>query len=116
MADKTTRAFGEKQLYRFSGQLAHTSGAVTLPVILSNYPAHGFITCAHASDGSIVESAEFEYGSSGTVNIIRGTANVVANAATAAKVQLGAAAPANPVVITNATAAGLNTMITLWYS
>lgn len=112
----STRTFGIKNVFKWQGQLAATSGSVTLPTITSNYPAKGLIECAHASNGTIVESAEFEYGSGGSVSLIWNTDNVVANAATASKVQIGAATPANPVVITNGTAAALNTMIVLHYS
>jgi hypothetical protein len=102
--------------YKYEVSLIATTGTTTLPTLTANQGAHGFMSCAHASTGALTESAEFEFGSDGVVNLIRASANVVANAATAAKVQIGAAAPANPVVITNATGAALNTMITLWYS
>ena len=91
---------------------------ITLPTITANYPAHGFIHCAHASTGVISESAEFEYGSTGAVQIIRGTANIEANGATAGKISLGAAVSANPVVIKNNLGGGVsvNVMIALWYN
>lgn len=102
--------------YRYRGPLADTA-TVTLPTITANYPAHGFIHCAHASTGVISESAEFEYGSTGAVQIIRGTANIEVNAATAGKISLGAAVSANPVVIKNNLGGGVsvNAMIILSY-
>ena len=102
--------------YRYAAAMADTT-IVTLPTITANYPAHGFIQCAHASTGAISESAEFEYGSDGNVSIIRGTANIEAGGATAGKISLGPVADANPVVIKNNLGGGVsvNVMITLWY-
>ncbi len=103
--------------YRYAAALADT-GTITLPTITANWPAHGFIHCAHASTGVISESAEFEYGSTGAVQIIRGTANIEANGATAGKISLGPAVAANPVVIKNNLGGGVsvNVVITLWYN
>ena len=103
--------------YRYAAALADT-GIITLPTITANYPAHGFIHCAHASTGVISESAEFEYGSTGVVQIIRGTTNIEANGATAGKISLGAVVSANPVVIKNNLGGGVsvNAMVTLWYN
>lgn len=103
--------------YRYAAALADT-GTITLPTITGNWPAHGFIHCAHASTGVISESAEFEYGSTGAVQIIRGTANIEANGATAGKISLGPAVSANPVVIKNNLGGGVsvNAMVTLWYN
>jgi len=103
--------------YRYAAALADTA-TITLPTITANYPAHGFIHCAHASTGVISESAEFEYGSNGAVQLIRGTENIEANGATAGKISLGPAVAANPVVIKNNLGGGVsvNTMITLWYN
>ena len=66
----------------------------------------------------ISESAEFEFGSTGEVQIIRGTANIEAGGATAGKISLGPVADANPVVIKNNLGGGVsvNVMITLWYA
>ena len=102
--------------YRYAAALAD-AGTITLPTITANWSAHGFIHCAHASTGVISESAEFEYGSTGAVQIIRGTANIEANGATAGKISLGPAVAANPVVIKNNLGGGVsvNAMITLWY-
>ena len=90
---------------------------ISLPTITANFPAHGFIQCAHASTGVISESAEFEYGSDGNVSIIRGTANIEAGGATAGKISLGPVTDANPVVIKNNFGGGVavNAMITIWY-
>jgi len=103
--------------YRYAAALADT-GTITLPTITANRPAHGFIHCAHASTGVISESAEFEYGSTGVVQIIRGTANIEANGATVGKISLGAVVSANPVVIKNNLGGGVsvNALITLWYN
>ena len=103
--------------YRYAAALADTA-TITLPTITANWPAHGFIHCAHASTGEISESAEFEYGSTGAVQIIRGTANIEANGATAGKISLGAAVSANPVVIKNNLGGGVsvNTTVYLWYN
>ncbi|MFH2076210.1 MAG: hypothetical protein ABIJ57_12835 [Pseudomonadota bacterium] len=102
--------------YRYAAALADT-GTITLPTITGNWPAHGFIHCAHAATGVISESAEFEYGSTGAVQIIRGTANIEANGATVGKISLGPAVAANPVVIKNNLGGGVsvNAMVTLWY-
>ena len=109
--------FGGGYYWASAATLADT-GTVTLPTITANYPAHGFIQCAHASTGVISESAEFEFGSTGAVQIIRGTANIEANAATAGKISIGPAVAANPVVIKNNLGGGVsvNAMITLWYA
>ena len=113
MVDNSRMATGR---YRYAAALADT-GTITLPTITANWPAHGFIHCAHASTGVISESAEFEYGSTGAVQIIRGTANIEANGATAGKISLGPAVSANPVVIKNNLGGGVsvNVMVTLWY-
>jgi len=52
------------------------------------------------------------------VQIIRGTANIEANGATAGKISLGATVSANPVVIKNNLGGGVsvNAMVTLWYN
>ena len=103
--------------YRYAAALAD-GATITLPTITANWPAHGFIHCAHASTGVISESAEFEYGSTGTVQLIRGTANIEANGATAGKISLGPAVAANPVVIKNNLGGGVsvNIIIILWYA
>uniref|UniRef100_A0A6H1ZAP4 Uncharacterized protein n=1 Tax=viral metagenome TaxID=1070528 RepID=A0A6H1ZAP4_9ZZZZ len=103
--------------YRYAAALAD-AGTINLPTITANWPAHGFIHCAHASTGVISESAEFEYGSTGEVQIIRGTANIEAGGATVGKISLGPAIDANPVVIRNNLGGGVsvNALITLWYN
>ena len=102
--------------YRYAAALPD-GAIITLPTITANYPAHGFILCAHASTGVISESAEFEFGSTGEVQIIRGTANIEAGGATAGKISLGPVADANPVVIKNNLGGGVsvNALVTLWY-
>ncbi len=113
MVDNSRMATGR---YRYAAALADT-GTITLPTVTANWPAHGFIHCAHASTGVISESAEFEFGSTGAVQIIRGTVNIEANGATAGKISLGPAVSANPVVIKNNLGGGVsvNVMVTLWY-
>jgi hypothetical protein len=103
--------------YRYAAAMADTT-TITLPTITVNYPAHGFIHCAHASTGVISESAEFEFGSTGAVQIIRGSANIEANGATAGKISLGAAVSANPVVIKNNLGGGVsvNVLVNLDYN
>lgn len=103
--------------YYYAAALAD-GDTVTLPTITANYPAHGFIHCAHASTGVISESAEFEFGSTGEVQIIRGTANIEAGGATAGKISLGPVADANPVVIKNNLGGGVsvNVLIVLDYA
>lgn len=102
-------------IYKPSLATVADTGTMTLPTLTANYPGYGALTAAHASDGSISESAEFEVGSDGSVNLIRATANVEANGATAGKLSIGPAVPANPVVITNNTGATLNIMVRFWY-
>ncbi len=89
-------------------------GHVDLPTITANYSGHGFIQVSSA--GTIVESAEFEIDSTGTAQIIRGTANVVVNANTDGKMCIGTAAAQNPMVIKDRLGAGTRYhMITFWY-
>ena len=89
-------------------------GHVDLPTITANYAAHGFIQVSSA--GTIVESAEFEIDSTGTTQLIRGTANVVVNADTDGKMCIGTAAAQNPMIVKDRLGAGTRYhMITLWY-
>lgn len=103
--------------YRYAAALAD-GDEITLPTITGNWSAHGFIYCAHASTGVISDSAEFEFGSTGEVQIIRGSSGIEAGGATAGKVSLGPVADANPVKIKNNIGGGTsrNVMITLWYN
>lgn len=89
-------------------------GTIILPTIATDYAAHGFIQVS--SSGVINESAEFEIDSAGTAALIRGTANVVANADTDGKVCIGTAATQNPMTIRNRLGGTRSVMITLWYS
>lgn len=73
-------------------------GSVTLPTITANYSGHGFVRTSSA--GAVNDSAEFEVGSNGTVNLIRGTANIAVGAACAnAKICISTAATQNPVIV-----------------
>ena len=114
LVDNTRMATGT---YRYAAALAD-GDSVTLPTITANFPAHGFIHCAHASTGVISESAEFEFGSTGEVQLIRGSANIEAGGATAGKISLGPVADANPVVIKNNLGGGIsvNVLIALSYA
>ncbi len=66
----------------------------TLPSLVNN--GHGFITV-----GSDVERTEFTVDSAGTVNIIMGSDNVVANANTDTAFCIGTAATQNPLILKN---------------
>jgi hypothetical protein len=88
-------------------------GHIDLPTITANCAAHGFIQVS--SSGIINESAEFEINSTGNAALIRGTANVVANADTDTKVCIGTAAAQNPMIIKNRLGGTRNIMITLCY-
>jgi hypothetical protein len=88
--------------------------SVNLPTITAEYSAHGWVRAS--SGGTISESAEFEIDSSGNVTIVRGSANVVANAAcVATKLCLGTAANQNPLLVQNRLAATKKISIELWY-
>lgn len=88
-------------------------GTVTLPTITANYSAHGFIQVSSA--GAIVESAEFEIDSTGTVVVIRDRGAVVINADTDGYLCIGTAAAQNPTIIKNRLGGTRIIMINLWY-
>lgn len=86
------------------------NGTVTLPTITSGYSGQGEITI-----GADTDHAQFTTDASGNVNLIWTSAGIVANAATASKFQLGAATPANPVVLTNATGGAVTVVLSFIY-
>jgi len=99
--------------YRFASTLADDA-TQALPTVTANYPSHGFVQVTTTS--AIVESAEFEMGSDGTVNLIRATANVVTNADTDTKFCLGTAAGQNPLTVKNRLGGIRQVLITFWYA
>ena len=98
--------------WRYAASIAD-DGTKELPTIKANYAAIGNIVIS--SSGVIDESAEFEIDSTGTCQIIRGTANVVVNADTDTKVCLGTAAAQNPLIVKNRLGGARNLMITIMY-
>ena len=99
--------------YRFAAALADDA-TQAIPTITANYAAHGFVIVS--SSGVINESAEFEIDSTGTCQIIRGTANMVINADTDTAFCLGTAAAQNPMTFRNRLGGARNVMINLWYA
>lgn len=84
--------------YWASATAESDEGSVTLPTITANYSGHGFVRTSSA--GAVNDSAEFEVGSDGTVNLIRATANIVVGAACVnAKICISTAATQNPVIV-----------------
>jgi hypothetical protein len=84
---------------------------IELPTITANWSGHGVVLAS--SSGVINESAEFEIDSTGTVQLIRGTANVVANADTASKFCIASGAAQNPAELKNNMAASKNVIIVM---
>lgn len=79
------------------------NGVITLPTATSGWP----LRC-EIETGDDADSAYFTVTSGGTASPISSSAGIVFNAATASKVQVGAASPANPLIITNASGGTLN--------
>lgn len=98
--------------WRYAASIAD-DGTKELPTIKADYAAIGNIVISSA--GVIDESAEFEIDSTGTCQIIRGSANVIVNADTDTKVCLGTAAAQNPLTIKNRLGGVKNIMITIMY-
>ena len=108
-----TFAVGGLKFFGKSIQLADHAVQV-LTTATANYPSHGFVqVCTTAV---MTESAEFEMGSDGNVNIIRGTANVVANVSTTGKFCLGTVAAQNPLTIMNHLEATVQAIIQFWHA
>ena len=103
---------GSVEDWRYAAAIAD-DGTKELPTIAANYAAQGNVIISSA--GIIDESAEFEIDSTGTCQIIRGTANVVVNADTDTKLCLGTAAAQNPLTIKNRLGGAKNIMITMMY-
>ena len=93
--------------YRRVGDVVD-DGTFNLPVIANG--ARGVLVV-----GADEERADFSIKSDGTVNLIMGSANVVANVDTDTKVCLGTSV-ASPVVIKNRLGATKATMLQLWYN
>lgn len=108
----STFSVGGLKFFGKSVQLADHDTQV-LTTVAATYPAHGFVQVCVTS--TIAESAEFEMGSDGTVNIIRGTANVVANIDTTAKFCIGTSAAQNPLTIKNHLEATVQAIIQFWH-
>ncbi len=88
-------------------------GSITLPTITAHYSGHGFVRVS--SSGAVQDSAEFESGSDGTVNLIRGTANIVVGAACAdTKICISTAATQNPIIVKSRNGAQ-QVEIEFWY-
>lgn len=98
--------------WRYAASIAD-DGTKALPTIKANYAAIGNIVISSA--GVVDESAEFEIDSTGTCQIIRGSANVVVNADTDTKLCLGTSAAQNPLTIKNRLGGVKNIMITIMY-
>jgi len=107
-----TFAVGDLKFFGKSIQLADHAVQV-LTTATANYPSHGFVQVCTTS--VMTESAEFEMGSDGNVNIIRGTANVVANVSTTGKFCLGTVAAQNPLTIMNHLEATVQAIIQFWH-
>mgnify|MGYP001480130613 CR=1 FL=1 len=105
--------FNASVLWASAAALADDA-TIALPTITANFAAHGFVQVS--SSGVINESAEFEIDSTGTCQIIRGTANIVINADTDGKFCLGTAAAQNPMSFKNRLGGARNVMITLDYA
>ena len=89
-------------------------GTIALPTITANYAARGFIIVSAA--GVIEQSAEFEIDSTGTAQIIRGSALVTINADTDLYLCIGTAAAQNPMTVKNRLGGTKLVMINLWYA
>jgi hypothetical protein len=107
----SSKVYSEKK-FRHTAAVAD-DGTVTLPTITTDFPAIGLVEVA--TGGAIVESAEWNMSSDGTVNLIRSTANIVANADTDTKFCLGTAGGQNPLVIKNRLGGSRNVMISFLY-
>lgn len=90
----------------YAGSVAN-NGTLTLPTVTTGWSGQGEITIGTDND-----HAAFTTDAAGNVNLIWTSAGIVANAATSSKTQIGAATPANPVVITNASGGALNYVVT----
>ena len=101
----TCITLGGKNTCGYAGSIAN-NGTLTLPTVTAGYSGQGEITV-----GADADHAQFTTDASGNVNLVWTSAGIVANAATANKVQIGAVSPANPVVITNASGGALTFIV-----
>lgn len=86
------------------------NGTITLPTVSAGWGGIGLLVIGAGGD-----YAQFTTDASGNVNLVWSSAGVVANAATASKVQIGAATPVNPIVVTNATGSAANITVSYTY-
>ena len=86
------------------------NGVLTLPTATAGWP----LRC-EIETGDDADSALFTVASGGTASPISSSAGIVFNLATASKVQVGAVAPANPLIITNASGGTLNIWVSCKY-
>jgi hypothetical protein len=96
--------------YRY-GAVVNNNATLTLPTVTASSGGRGTIVV-----GANVDEATFTTDASGNVTLSEWTGGIVANASTAYKVQIGAAAPANPVVITNASGGNIMIQVTFLYN
>ena len=102
-------AIGGANVCSYSAAVSN-AGTITLPTVTTGWGGIGTIVIGTGGD-----YAQFTTDASGNVNLVWSSAGVVANAATASKVQIGAATPANPIVVTNATGSAANITVTYTY-
>lgn len=106
----TCLSFGGMSTCMFAAASLANNGTITLPTATGGWPLRCEIEA-----GDDADSAYFTVASGGTASPISSSAGIVFNAATASKVQVGAAAPANPLVITNASGGALNIWVSCKY-
>lgn len=89
-------------------------GVMSLPTVSANSSGHGIVQVS--ADGVIEQSAEFEVDSTGNAVVIRGTADVVVNADTDAKLCIGTAAAQNPLTVKNRLGGTKTVMVSFFYN
>lgn len=99
--------------YWTSSSSVADDGTVTGPTITANYAGNGRVIVS--SGGVINESCEFEIDSTGTVYLIRGSGNIVANADIDGKFCLGTSV-ANPIIFKNRLGGSRNILISMNYA
>ena len=98
----TCLSFGSMSTCQYAGT-PNNNGTITLPTATAGWP----LRC-EIETGDDADSALFTVTSAGVSSPISSSAGIVFNLATASKVQVGAVAAANPLVITNASGGALN--------
>lgn len=106
----TCLSFGGMSTCQYAAASLANNGTITLPTATGGWPLRCEIEA-----GDDADSAYFTVTSGGTASPISSSAGIVFNAGTASKVQVGAAAPANPLVITNASGGALNIWVSCKY-